>query len=41
MKWYLTVKYNFISFVVAIAEVYNNEGNDEYNKKDFHTAIRF
>ena len=41
MKWYLTVKYHFISFVVAIAEVYKNEGNDEYHKKNFNSAIRF
>ena len=30
-----------ISFVVAIAEVYKNEGNDEYNKKNFNSAIQF
>ena len=41
MKWYLTVKYHFISFAIAIAEVYKNEGNDEYNKKNFKSAIRF
>ena len=28
-----------ISFVVAIAEVYKNDGNDEYNKKNFNGAI--
>ena len=26
-------------FVVAIAEVYKNEGNNEYNKKNFNSAI--
>ena len=26
---------------VAIAEVYKNEGNDEYNKKNFDSAIYF
>ena len=30
-----------ISFVVAIAEVYKNEGNDEYNKNNFNSAIFF
>ncbi|CAH3192837.1 unnamed protein product, partial [Porites evermanni] len=25
----------------AIAEVYKNEGNDEYNKKSFNSAIHF
>ncbi|CAH3183609.1 unnamed protein product [Porites evermanni] len=25
----------------AIAEVYKNEGNDEYNKKNFHNAINY
>ena len=28
-------------FVVAIAEVYKNEGNNEYNKKNFNSAIHF
>ena len=31
----------FYFFVVAIAEVYKNEGNDEYNKKNFNSAIYF
>ena len=31
----------FIYFVVAIAEVYKNDGNDEYYKKDFNSAILF
>ena len=35
------VKNHFISFVIAIAEVYKNEGNDEYNKKNFNNAIHF
>ena len=26
---------------VAIAEVYKNEGNDEYNKKNFNNAINY
>ena len=26
---------------VAIAEVYKNEGNDEYNKKNFNNAIDY
>ena len=30
-----------ISFVVAIAEVYKNEGNDEYSKKNYNNAIHF
>ena len=28
-------------FVVAIAEVYKNEGNNEYNKKNFNNAIHY
>ena len=27
--------------VSAIAEVYNNEGNDEFKKKEFNNAIHF
>ena len=30
-----------IWFVVAIAEVYKEWGNDEYNKKNFNGAIHF
>ena len=30
-----------ICSVVAIAEVYKNEGNDEYNKKNFNNAITY
>ena len=37
----LKSKNHCISFVVAIAEVYKNEGNDEYNKKNFNNAIHF
>ena len=37
----IEVKNHFISFVVAIAEVYKNEGNDEYNKNNFNSAIFF
>ena len=32
---------HLISFVAAIAEVYKNEGNDEYNNKNFNDVIRF
>ena len=28
-------------FVVAIAEVYKDEGNNEYNKKNFNSAIHY
>ena len=28
-------------FIVAIAEVYKNEGNDEYKKNNFNNAIQF
>ena len=28
-------------FVAAIAEVYKNEGNNEYNKKNFNIAIHY
>ena len=27
--------------MAAISEVYKNEGNDEYNKKNFNSAIHF
>ena len=27
--------------IIAIAEVYNNEGYDEYNKQNFSSAINF
>ena len=30
-----------IIFIVAIAEVYKNEGNDEYKKNNFNNAIQF
>jgi len=28
-------------FILAIAEVYKNEGNDEYRKKNFKNAVYF
>jgi len=28
-------------FILAIAEVYNNEGNHEYRKNDFSNAVYF
>lgn len=31
----------FYFFVAAIAEVYKNEGNDEYNQNNFNSAIHF
>ena len=30
-----------ICCVIAIAEVYKIEGNDEYSKENFHSAINF
>ena len=30
-----------IIIIVAIAEVYKNEGNDEYKKSNFNNAIQF
>ena len=30
-----------IIFIVAIAEVYKKEGNDEYKKNNFNNAIQF
>ena len=30
-----------IIIIVAIAEVYKNEGNDEYKKNNFNNAIQF
>jgi len=30
-----------VCFILAIAEVYKNEGNDEYRKKKFDNAIYF
>ncbi len=32
---------NYFFFVSAIAEVYKNQGNEEYRKKDFINAIHF
>ena len=31
----------FIPFLSAIAEVFKNEGNDEYGKRDFTNAVYF
>ena len=31
----------FFFFIAAISEVYKNEGNDEYKKKNFSSAIYF
>ena len=31
----------FIFFLLAIAEVYKNQGNEEYRKRDFINAIHF
>ena len=39
-KVWNTLNY-FIYFVVVNAEVYKNEGNDEYNKRNFNSAIHF
>ena len=33
--------YVLICFILAIAEVYKNEGNDEYGKKNFRNAVYF
>ena len=38
--WKPKIMINICSFV-AIAEVYKNEGNDEYNKKNFNNAIDY
>ena len=35
------LQFVFIPFLSAIAEVYKNEGNEEYRKKDFKDAIYF
>ena len=32
---------SIIIIIVAIAEVYKNEGNDEYKKSNFNKAIQF
>ena len=32
---------SIIIIIVAIAEVYKNEGNDEYKKNNFNSAIHF
>ena len=28
-----------ILLCITVAEVYKNEGNDEYNRKNFHSAV--
>ena len=32
---------NLFIFLLAIAEVYKNEGNEEYRRNDFNNAIHF
>ena len=34
-------QYNYDIVVLAIAEVYKNEGNDEYRRKEFSNAVYF
>ena len=31
----------YLRFLLAIAEVYNDEGDEEYRKKEFNHAIQF
>ena len=38
---YLIMHYLFYCFILAIAEVYKNEGNDSYRQNDFNNAIYF
>ena len=33
--------FNMCDFILAIAEVYKNEGNGEYRKKNFNNAVHF
>ena len=33
--------FKIICFILAIAEVYNNEGNDKYSKKHYSSAVYF
>ena len=33
------IGYSFILLVLAVAQVYMNEGNDEHRKKDYSNAI--
>ena len=35
------IQYRSLCLILAIAEVYKNEGNEEYTKKDFSNAIYF
>ena len=34
-----TILYTWYFYFIAIAEIYKNEGNDEYRKKDFSKAV--
>ena len=38
---YLLIHYLLTFFILAIAEVYKNEGNDSYRQNDFNNAIYF
>ena len=35
------INYVLICYILAIAEVYKNEGNDEYGKRNFRNAVNF
>ena len=41
MRYIWKLRYLSIIIIVAIAEVYKNEGNDEYKKSNFNKAIQF
>ena len=38
---YMSIIIIIIIIIVAIAEVYKNEGNDEYKKSNFNNAIHY
>ena len=38
---YLLIHYLLNCFILAIAEVYKNEGNNSYGQNDFNNAIYF
>ena len=38
---YQLIHYIFNCFILAIAEVYKNEGNNSYRQNDFNNAIYF
>ena len=40
-NYIITIIIIIIIIIVAIAEVYKNEGNDEYKKNNFNNAIQF